>query len=234
MSVLYCHVAKGHLSSRVGAGFQDMGGEPRPNSTNARDRHSLAMATLRGSDSEPQRKRPKQNHGVDSTDSESDSFSRSMIVASSQPTYLSLSDSSGIIFSQSGSSINQSNSESCGAYFPSDTDLETSFVEGVHQLSKSTSLSLSDTPTPCNADSELEEDSIELDEVSKILVTKCKCKRDCLLDLSAHTVLTASRKFCSLSVNGQRQWLTDNINENSNVTNPQNQSFETMIHCCWS
>ena len=54
----------------------------------------------------------------------------------------------------------------------------------------------------------------ELDYVGGILVANC-CRKDCLLHLTAHDVLTLQRKFSSLGANAQRQWLGDRIQENS-------------------
>ena len=53
------------------------------------------------------------------------------------------------------------------------------------------------------------------EQVATLLVSKC-CQRQCLLHLTAHDVLTARQKYCSLSRIEQRQWLMDRVHEHSN------------------
>jgi hypothetical protein len=58
--------------------------------------------------------------------------------------------------------------------------------------------------------------SNELDEISRVLVSSC-CENKCVFFLYAHDVITARENFTSLGANGQRQWLTDKMNENSHI-----------------
>lgn len=58
--------------------------------------------------------------------------------------------------------------------------------------------------------------SSELNKISRVLVSSC-CENKFVFYLCNHDVITAREKFTSLGANGQRQWLTDKMIENSHI-----------------
>ncbi len=120
------------------------------------------------------------------------------------------------------SSLSSLESSSDGACFPSD---ESSHLSAVYpseerdcdssrnkEVGDALEKASSGSESFCDVASHDSESEREL--VGSLLVSKC-CHRQCLLHLTALDVMAARRRYYSLKVNEQRQWLMDRILENS-------------------
>ena len=125
----------------------------------------------------------------------------------------------------------ESDSSSSGAVFPSDSEsispIPAPEVNEQPPIVFDTDSASQTNEQPSVSKTTGSEDSAELEDVGKTLVSKCSCEHNCLRHLSAHDLLSARRKFRALGVTEQRQWLTDKVNESSRIT--ELQTIETKF-----
>ena len=97
--------------------------------------------------------------------------------------------------------IDEGDSSECEAYFPSESEEDSS----------------DDAVTPTvftpNTDATTPRE-LELIKIAPILISKC-CSKECLLYLTASDVMKFRQQFNVLNQTDQRKWLTDRMYENS-------------------